>query len=122
MPDASVEWGGDFSLSPTGDLALVDGDDFARQRIERRLLTAVRAYVWHPSYGAGLPQKIGATMSASQVSSIVRAQIALEASVAPAPAPIISVTESQTNVGLFVISIQYTDAPSGRHVSLQLSA
>jgi hypothetical protein len=86
----------------------VDGDDEVRQRLERRLFTAVQGYVWHPNYGAGLPQKIGTLLSKSQIQSIVASQIALEASVAPSPPATLSVVMQPG--GLCVISIQYFDA------------
>lgn len=113
MPDVSLEWNGDFEVSATGGLVLVDGDDLARQRIVRRLLTQVQGYIWHPEYGAGLPQRIGRVARALMIQSIVRSQIALEASVAPVPHPRVTVTDaSGGNPGLFVITIQYTDAQS----------
>jgi len=59
MADLWLEWGDDFQVDATGDLLIADGDDEVRQRLERRLFTAVQGYVWHPDYGAGLPQKIG---------------------------------------------------------------
>ncbi len=121
MADLSLEWNSDFSLTPAGDLALVDGDDLAQQRIVRRLFTAVRGYVWHPEYGAGLPQKIGGTFRTYQISSLVRAQMALEASVAQNPPPQVAVAQDPTNPGLQIISIIYTDAPSGRQISLTFS-
>ena len=59
MADVWCEWNDDFQVSASGGLLLADGDDLARQRIVRRLCTAVLGYVWHPEYGAGLPQRIG---------------------------------------------------------------
>src|SRR6185312_989041 len=91
MADVSLEWNDDFEPDSTGDLLVVDGDDEVRQRLERRLFTATQGYVWHPEYGAGLPQKIGSVLSVSQVRSIVAAQLALEASVATNPPAQLSV-------------------------------
>lgn len=121
MADLSLEWNGDFSLTPSGDLALAEGDDMVRQRIQRRLFTAVRGYVWHLDYGAGLPQKIGSTFQPYQISSIVRAQIALEPTVAQTPPPQIQVSQDPTLPGTQIISITYTDAPSGRQVGMTIS-
>ena len=118
MSDISLEWQGDFQLSPTGGLALSSGDDYARQRIIRRLFTNLQSYIWHQDYGAGLPAKIGTTIRPSQVESIVRSQIALEASVAASPAPKVTVTASRNPPGLYVINIMYTAAATGAPVNL----
>lgn len=120
MADLNLEWKGTLSLTPSGDLALSSGPTETRQRVERRIFTAVRAYVWHQDYGAGLPQKIGRVARAANIQSLVRSQIALESSVARTPIPVVTVTESQANLGLFSISIQYVDAATGEAVSLNL--
>ena len=119
MPDIALEWGGDFSFDNTGDLQLVDGDAYVRQKIERRLCTAVRSYIYHLDYGAGLLQQIGLAPSLSTITSLVRAQIALEESVAPSPAPIITVTKGLG--GAFIIEIQYTDANTKQQVALTIA-
>lgn len=120
MTDIALEWNSDFQLSATGGLALVDGDDEVRQRLERRLFTAVQGYVWHPSYGAGLPQKIGSVFSVPQIQSIVAAQLALEASVAPNPPA--QLTVSQQSGGVVSIGIQYFDAATGIAVSFTITS
>lgn len=122
MPDLWLEWNGDFVVSPTGGLALATGPDFARQRIIRRLLTAMRGYVWHPEYGAGLPQKVGAPVSLPGLKALVRSQIALESSVAPTPQPQIDVAVNADSPGLYTITIQYTDAASGEPVTLSFTS
>ena len=119
MPDIALDWGGDFSLDNTGDLQLVDGDDYARQSIERRLCTAVRSYIYHLDDGAGLLQQIGMAPSLSTITSLVRAQIALEESVSPSPAPIVTVTKGL--VGAFYIHINYTDANTKQQVALTIA-
>lgn len=120
MPDLSLEWGSDLQLTPAGDLAMVDGSDLTRQRIERRLFTAVRSYVWHNSFGAGLPQRIGRVAREKTIQSIVRSQIGLEASVAKVPTPKISVSQTTANPGLYTISIDYQDAITGVAVAISL--
>lgn len=122
MADVSLEWSGDFVLDSTNDLLVVDGDDEVRQRLERRLFTAVNGYVWHPDYGAGLPQKIGSTLSVSQIKAICNAQLALEASVAPNPPAQLSVTRSSTDPGTASIDITYWDASTGASVSFTITA
>ena len=99
---------------------LVDGDVLVRQRLERRLFTAVQGYVWHPSYGAGLPQKVGSVLSVSQIQSIVASQLALEASVATSPPAQLTVTPQPG--GLIFISILYYDAKTGVAVSFSITA
>ncbi|UGY15104.1 hypothetical protein HAP48_0042370 [Bradyrhizobium septentrionale] len=122
MADVSLEWHEDFTLDATGDLLVVDGDDEVRQRLERRLFTAVKGYVWHPDYGAGLPQKIGSTLSVPQIKAVCAAQLALEASVAPNPPARLNVTRSLTDPGLISIDIQFTDARTGASVSFTITA
>jgi hypothetical protein len=120
MADVSLEWNGDFDVDATGDLLVVDGDVEVRQRLERRLFTASQGYVWHPSYGAGLPQKIGSVLSASQIRSIVASQLALEASVAPNPPAQLTVTPQPG--GIIFIAIKYWDAATGVSVSFSITA
>lgn len=119
MADLALPWNGDLSLSGAGDLALVDDDDRVRQRIQRRLFTAVHAYVFHLDYGAGLPQKIGETFQPMQIESIVRAQLLVEESVSQVPPPTIAVAADAS--GLTVIDISYAEAPSGRQIGLTIS-
>ncbi|WP_063615486.1 hypothetical protein [Bradyrhizobium sp. Tv2a-2] len=109
-------------VDATGDLLVIDGDDEVRQRLERRLFTAVQGYVWHPSYGAGLPQKIGSVLSASQIRSIVASQLAEEASVAPNPPPQLTVATDLNNSGAVRIGIQYFDAQTGVSVSFAITS
>ena len=120
MADLSLEWRDDFQIDATGDLLVVDGDIEVRQRLERRLFTIVNGYVWHPSYGAGLPQKIGSVLSVSQIQSIVASQLALEASVAPSPPAQLTVVGQPG--GVISISILYWDAVTGVSVSFSITA
>lgn len=120
MTDVSLEWQGDFQLDATGDLLLVDGDNEVRQRLERRLFTAVQGYVWHPDYGAGLPQKVGSVFSVSQIKSICMSQLNLEASVAPNPPA--QLTVAQAPGGFVTISIKYFDAATGVAVSFVITS
>ena len=121
MPDAYLDWQGDFIVSASGGLLLADGIDLSNQRIIRRLCTAVQGYVWHLEYGAGLPQRIGSPARVSAIAAIVRAQIALEATVAASPSPVISVDESTENLNAFTINITYTEAASGEPVTLSFT-
>jgi hypothetical protein len=121
MADVSLEWNSDFEVDATGDLLIVDGDDEVRQRIERRLFTAVNGYVWHQGYGAGLPQKIGSVLTPAQIRAVVTSQLALEASVAPSPPAQIVVSASPNEPELVTISIKYWDAISGDTVSFTIT-
>lgn len=121
MADVFLEWQGDFLPDGSGDLTVIDGDAEVRQRLERRLFTAVKGYVWHPDYGAGLPQKIGDPFSLSTIKSIVMSQIALEASVAPNPPPVVVITQGPNDLSTFTIAIQYYDAAQGTSVSFSIA-
>ena len=121
MPDAFLNWNDDFIVSSSGGLLLAEGDDWSNQRIIRRLCTAVNGYVWHQDYGAGLLQRIGSPARAGAVQALVRAQIALEQSVAAQPAPQVSVVEDQNTLGLFTITIQYVSNATGEPVTLSFT-
>jgi hypothetical protein len=121
MADLSLEWNSDFSPDSSGDLLVLDGDSEVRQRLERRLFTAVQGYVWHPDYGAGLPQKVGSTLSVAEIKSIVASQLALEASVAPNPPAVLTVQASPNAPDSIGIGIQYFDAATGVSVSFSIT-
>jgi hypothetical protein len=121
MADLYLEWQGDFQVDPTGDLFMIDGDVEVRQRLERRLFTAVQGYVWHPEYGAGLPQKIGDPWTVESIRSVVATQLGLEASVAPNPPAQLTVQASPNDPGLIGISIKYWDAATGVSVSFEIT-
>ncbi len=120
MADLSLEWNDDFEIDITGDLLVVDGDIEVRHRLERRLFTAVNGYIWHPEYGAGLPQKIGSVFSVYQIKSIVTSQLALEESVAVSPPAQLGVEQGPNSA--ITISIQYWNAKTGNSVSFSITA
>jgi len=93
MADLNSPWGGDLQISATGDLALVDGDQRAQQRIIRRLFTNLGAYIWHTDYGASIPARIGSNLDVSLFQAVVYSQIMLEDSVSQSPPPIVKVTQ-----------------------------
>lgn len=109
MPDLALDWQDDLQVSPSGDIATVDGAVLTQQRILRRLLTAVRSYFWHLEYGAGLIQKIGRVAKPANIQSIVRSQIALETSVARTPVPTTTVAPDPTIMGAYIVTISYFD-------------
>ena len=120
-------WGGDVTLSNTGDLAMVSGSLEGTQRLLRRLLTnpalldsngkviASADYIFHPTYGAGLPRMVGDTVNIPKIRAVIRGQVQLEAVVAKNPEPIITVTEIQGGVSVY---IKYQDAVTGKPQSL----
>jgi phage baseplate assembly protein W len=122
MADISLEWGADFEVDASGDLLVVDGVDEVRQRLERRLFTAVNGYVWHPDYGAGLPQKIGSVLSVADIKSICLSQLALEASVAPSPPAQVTVSADVNDASIVTIGILYWDAATGVSVSFSITS
>lgn len=116
MPDIAHWYGDDLQLSPSGDLAVVDGIELGNQRIVRRLMTAVEGYLWHLDYGAGIPQRIGDTLDTSEIEALVTSQIFLEASVSRVHQPTIKV--EPTPGGVFV-SITYTIARTQLQTSIE---
>lgn len=119
MVDISHYYGGDLSVSPSGDLLLADQPTTGTQRVYRRLLTnpqlsdangnpvASADYTWHPTYGAGVPRKVGSPGNVPATRSLIKSQMLLESAVAPSPAPVINLT--QTNNAVSAV-IQYIDA------------
>ena len=119
MTDYWLDWQDDFHVSPKGGLVLVDGDDEARQRLMRRLCTAVYGYIWHREYGAGLPQKIGDPWQPTAIEAICREQVNLEGSVAPNPPPQINVAEIIP--GMVSIDIKYWSAQTGIAIQFNIT-
>ena len=107
MADLEMSWSGDLALSSTGDLATAVDPTLGTQRVLRRLMTNPGDYLWNPDFGAGLGRYVGRPVAPSEVQALVRVQMKLEAAVASAPEPIISV--SADNAGLF-IQIRYEDS------------
>jgi len=113
MRDLYHYWGNDLQPDTTGDLMSVSGPVQGQQRILRRLLTNPGDYLWQQDYGAGLPAYIGQAVDIGKITALIRAQIALEACVAPLPLPEITVEQMATETSGFVVTISYTDAPTG---------
>lgn len=121
MAEVYLEWRDDFQIAPNGDLATCDADVETRQRLERRLFTPQQGYVWHPDYGAGLPQRIGAPYTVNQIRAIVSSQVYAEASVAPSPPAQIGIDVSPNQLDLVGINIKYWDAVTGVAVSFVIT-
>lgn len=119
MSEVSLEWNSDFEVSASGGLVLTSGNKEARQRLQRRLFTAVAGYIWHPEYGAGLPQRIGDPWSPQYIQAIVSSQVVMESSVASYPPPQTSANE--VIPGMISIDIAYTSAVTGVAVNFTIS-
>lgn len=115
MPDISHFWSGDISAAANGDLLTVDGINLGIQRVLRRLMTAQGEYIWHPTYGAGLPQRVGQTRDDRVISAIIRSQIYLEPCVAKTPVPVITIVPILNGIS---VTIQYTDVNAQKRVTV----
>lgn len=110
MNDIWHYFGNDVLTSVNGDLLVVDGIIKGQQRILRRLLTNPGDYIYHPSYGAGLPRYVGQALSTAkyqEIKGLITSQIYLEACVMRIPVPVITLTANQNT--LFT-KINYIDA------------
>jgi hypothetical protein len=115
MPDLDHLWGEDLSVSATGDILVVDGDDLTTERILRRLMTAQGAYIWNLQYGGGVPGRIGDNLDVPLITSVITSQMALEASVARSPPPVITVVEILNGVS---VTILFYSAKTGQQATL----
>lgn len=118
---------GDLQVSPTGDLQLVDSTVMGQQRVLRRLLTTATDpnnaqstpdYIWHPSYGAGLPKYVGRLVDIAKIRALVRSQIFMEAAVSRNPDPVVTVTAIPNGCAVY---IHYNDAVSKKPVTLNFN-
>lgn len=106
-----------LQLKANGDFQLVSGPELTQQRIIRRLMTVARTYIWHPEYGAGLPQYVGKPVDQAiikEMQGLILSQLFLEDAVAKSPAPTVTVTQDPTNFSNFIIDIQYYDSVSNQ--------
>lgn len=132
MPDIDHLWSGDINAGPTGDLGVIDGQALGVQRIVRRLMTrgfypasvgvpAIQAeYIWHPDYGASLPQRIGGRADLNLLTSVISSQILKEADwIAANPPPTVKLI--QAGVGAVAITITYTVKATGAQQQLSFN-
>lgn len=110
--------GGDIGTYPTGDIGLVNADTRTQQRIVRRLVTNPGDYIFHPTYGAGLPQKIGQALDVGALRGLIRAQVKQEEGVAQTPEPQVDVAAITNGVS---VHIRYTSAITRRPVTLKFN-
>ncbi len=119
MADAWQVFGGDFSVSATGDLAVADGAVLGQQRVLRRLLTSPGDYLWQLDYGAGLGRFVGETVDVARIEAVIRGQMFKEAAVARQPEPVVEV--SADALGRVYVQVRYADAASGATQMLSFS-
>jgi hypothetical protein len=111
LNDLQHQWGGDLSVSSTGDLVVSSGIQRSQQRILRRLNTNPGSYIGQNNYGAGLPQFIGTNADAAEVAAVAQSQMILEDSVSPTPAPIVTINQAGLQDAIST-TISYVDSPS----------
>lgn len=107
MADIGHDFGNDIVLAPNGDVALTDGPTLTQQRVLRRLLTNPGGYIWDVGFGAGVGAMVGQPVNARRIAAIVRTQMMLEATVAKAPLPSVSVASAPD--GLVQAAVSYVD-------------
>ena len=117
--DCWLDWNDDFVADASGDLLMASGVDLANQSIVRRVMTAVQGYVFHPEYGAGLPQKIGGVYQPSTIKAIVQSQVALDANVDQSKAVVVDV--AALDGGVNVVTISYTAASTSEAAVLSFT-
>lgn len=119
MTDISMTWSGDLLVSPTGDLATVDGPALGTERVLRRLMTNPGDYIWNPDYGAGLARFVGQPSDPAGIQALILSQMILEASVVQAPEPVVGV---QSDVeGRLYVQIRYVDAETASSAALTIN-
>lgn len=119
MADLALQFGGDLSVGPSGDVALANGSVLTQQRILRRLLTNGGDYIWQLGYGAGLAQFVGQPGAPTAISGVARLQMLQEAAVASTPPPVITTAADVS--GTVTLSLRYADAASGQSDLLSFS-
>lgn len=115
MADISHQWGEDIRLGATDDLLLATGSEETRQRVLRRLLSNEMDLLFHPTYGAGLPRKVGETTKAANLEPTIRRQMFSEAGVQQEPPPNIKATPF---FGGVTVAISYQDAVTQEAVGI----
>lgn len=120
-------WGSDLAVSAGGDIALATDTIASEQRVLRRLLTNPQLvdntgltqvsgdYIFHPTYGAGLPRYVGSPADIPGTTAVITSQLLQEEAVSNSPAPVITVTGIQSGVNAY---IRYNDASTQQPVVL----
>jgi hypothetical protein len=118
LDDIDHDWSGDVAVSLSGDLNRANRLTRSRQRVLRRLLTNPGDYIWHPTYGAGLPAQIGRNLDLAKLRALIRGQMLLEPSVLRSPEPTIVLKSIANGVA---VRISYIALPDRQPVALSFS-
>ena len=118
MSDLHLDWAGDIASSETGDIVAVGQPTLGTERVLRRLLTNPGAYIWHPTYGAGLARFVGQPADAAGIEALVRSQMLLEPAVARDPEPVVTI--SVDPAGSLFVQVRYADADTAEARSLNI--
>lgn len=63
--DLALAWNDDLVVSAQGDLLTKTNIDLLKERLIRRILTFRKAVIFHPEFGAGIPEFVHAAVSGS---------------------------------------------------------
>lgn len=111
--DIDLPWAGDFSLTASGDIAVVTGGNKVIQRVIRRFLTNsqrtdnlgrvtnIADYLFHPAYGGNARQFVDALYSQQSKTAIAQRfaqQASLETGVAPSPPSQVTITANVNGI------------------------
>ena len=122
LSDMNHYFSSDLTASNKGSLATCDTTVRGKQRVLRRLLTNPGDYIFHPDYGAGLPQWIGRTADLAKMRALIRGQMLLEDAVQQNPEPTVNVAPiANASGGGFAVSIAYQDSATGNPISLNFN-
>ncbi len=116
--DIGHAFGADLELSATGDLARVNLVERSQERVLRRLLTNPGDYLMHPTYGAGLPAKVGSPIDVAATAALIQGQMLLEASVVQTPPPAVTVSSLENGLA---VGVSYLVAPDKTPAVLSFS-
>lgn len=127
MTDLFHQWGGDLSASPSGDIATASDTDSTNQQILRALMTnpalndaagnpiASADYQDHPTWGAGLPRKIGGPLLIGPIRSLIKSIVFSFPTVSRTPVPVVDVEPFDGGAS---INIEYFNSVAGETETL----
>ncbi|GBR44229.1 hypothetical protein [Neokomagataea thailandica] len=109
-------YGDDLSVL-AGNVSFVSREEATKQRILRRILTNSGGYIWHPDYGAGLPQMVGSVVDEELISASIRHSLLSDVGV-DSSRPI-EVNIVQSSGGGVLCWVEYFDESNGKLQSLK---